>query len=633
MHPTLRLTCDDQTTLDIDPGTLALTLRQAGRVVLRGVVGNGARPLATARPNESTFRAWGVGMELLIWAHEGGFSVEAEGQGEEFEMRLELASGGHWYGGAELVRQHWPLETLRWELTPYHVTDNGATGLGNVLHPMWSTSSGATIAVEPTLPLVVGLNAPREAPPPRIWPMGIDNPSSILFPLPDEEGTGDGWLRLRPQPDAEGRFRFACHLGAHPTPAAAQQALLAPLPRPQAVPPAPLFEAPIWTTWARYKATVDQRWVLKFAEEIVAHDFPRSVMEIDDRWSEEYGDLEFDPRKFPDPATMVARLHELGFRVTLWVMPFAAATSAAFAEGHARGYWVRGADGEPGFFRWWQGEAVALDVTNEAAVAWFIGRLRSLQARYGLDGFKFDAGEPCFLPDGFQTHKPILPNDYTTLWVGQVAAQFPWAEVRSAYRNQSVPLLVREWDRFSSWGLDNGLESVVTAALTIGALGYPFVLPDMIGGNAYGTLLPDKELLIRWAQANALLPAMQFSVAPWDYDDEAVELCRRAVEWHSRVAPTILRLAEEATRTGHPIIRPLFWLAPDDPETYPIGDQFALGQDIIVAPIMAPAARARDLYLPAGTWRDVLREETIEGGRWLRGYPAGLEHLPWFERA
>lgn len=49
--------------------------------------------------------------------------------------------------------------------------------------------------------------------------------------------------------------------------------------------------------------------------------------------------------------------------------------------------------------------------------------------------------------------------------------------------------------------------------------GYPFILPDMIGGNAYGEA-PSKELFIRWAQANALLPAMQFSLLPWDYDQE-----------------------------------------------------------------------------------------------------------------
>jgi Glycosyl hydrolases family 31 len=70
--------------------------------------------------------------------------------------------------------------------------------------------------------------------------------------------------------------------------------------------------------------------VLTYAEEISARGVQRSVMEIDDRWQRAYGDLEFDPVKFPDPKAMVDRLHALGFKVTAWVMPFAEERSAAY---------------------------------------------------------------------------------------------------------------------------------------------------------------------------------------------------------------------------------------------------------------------------------------------------------------
>ena len=65
--------------------------------------------------------------------------------------------------------------------------------------------------------------------------------------------------------------------------------------------------------------------------------------------------------------------------------------------------------------------------------------------------------------------------------------------------------------RFSTWSTGNGLRSVIPTLLTSGLLGYPFCLPDMIGGNAYFGRKPDVELLVRWAQANALMPAMQVS--------------------------------------------------------------------------------------------------------------------------
>ena len=55
-------------------------------------------------------------------------------------------------------------------------------------------------------------------------------------------------------------------------------------------------------------------------------------------------------------------------------------------------------------------------------------------------------------------------------------------------------------------------------------LGYPFILPDMIGGNVYyDEELPSEELFIRWIQLNAFMPAMQFSISPWQYDDEKVK--------------------------------------------------------------------------------------------------------------
>lgn len=56
----------------------------------------------------------------------------------------------------------------------------------------------------------------------------------------------------------------------------------------------------------------------------------RSVMEIDDRWQSAYGDLDFDSAKFPDAPGMVRQLHAMGFKVTVWVMPFVEENSAAY---------------------------------------------------------------------------------------------------------------------------------------------------------------------------------------------------------------------------------------------------------------------------------------------------------------
>lgn len=85
------------------------------------------------------------------------------------------------------------------------------------------------------------------------------------------------------------------------------------------------------------------------------------------------------------------------------------------------------------------------------------------------------------------------------------------------------------WDKDSRWGYDNGLKSMIPSLLQFSIAGYPFVLPDMIGGNAYAGEIPSKELYIRWMQANIFMPAVQFSLVPWKFDAEVIfsNLCNK----------------------------------------------------------------------------------------------------------
>ena len=83
---------------------------------------------------------------------------------------------------------------------------------------------------------------------------------------------------------------------------------------------------------------------------------------------------------------------------------------------------------------------------------------------------------------------------------------------------QAVPIFTRMLDKDTFWGKANGLATLIPTLLHFSLEGYVFVLPDMIGGNGYNTLLPAKELFVRWMQANVFMPSLQFSYAPWDYD-------------------------------------------------------------------------------------------------------------------
>ena len=92
--------------------------------------------------------------------------------------------------------------------------------------------------------------------------------------------------------------------------------------RPETIPDERMITSPIWSTWAQYKAEINESIVMEFANNIISYGFDNSQLEIDDKWEACYGDAKFDLTKFPDPARLVTNLKAKGFRVTLWIHPF-----------------------------------------------------------------------------------------------------------------------------------------------------------------------------------------------------------------------------------------------------------------------------------------------------------------------
>jgi len=540
---------------------------------------------------------------------------------DEFvEVTVEIP--GYWYGHGELINQQFPLNKVMLQSVPFHTFDNGPTGLSGKLTPAWFSSNGAMVIADS--PVEVGINQPPADYPHFKWTFATDGRGAFDERPFLNNGLGDGLFTFKGN-------ALDLKISFSENAVEAYKKLVAHFGHSSETPPEDLFTKPTWTTWARYKTAINQDVVLQYADDIIKNDYPFNVLEIDDRWQVYYGDLGFDPQRFPNPKAMIDKLHAKGFKVTAWVIPFLDPKSQAFAEGAKNGWLVRTADGSPYLVEWWQGRGGLLDVTNPSALDWFFERLTSLQRESGLDGFKFDAGEACFLPADAVTYQKINPNEYTQIYVDAVAKHHRLTEVRSGWKNQRTPIFFRQWDKTTSWGLDNGLHSVLTGILALGLAGYPFILPDMIGGNEYDEKA-DAEMMIRWTQLNALLPAMQFSLPPWEYGEQSAELCRRYANLHTEFAPKIFEIAKESTRTGAPIIRPVFWLDVNNETALTCDDEFLLGDDILVAPVLFPQVRQRDIYLPPGTWQDHWTKQIFHGSMLIKDYPAPLEILPFFER-
>jgi alpha-glucosidase (family GH31 glycosyl hydrolase) len=536
------------------------------------------------------------------------------------EIVIELP--GFWYGLGELINQQFPLNRIMLQMAPFHTFDNGPTGLSGIITPAWYSSNGTLIISESQLE--VGINQPPAEYPHYQWGFATSNRGPYENrPFTETGKLGDGVITLKSQYH---NLKFSFSENA----VTAYQELVNHFGHPTEIPPESLFEKPTWTTWARYKTSISQEIVLQFADEIIQHGYPYNIMEIDDRWQAHYGDLGFDTLRFPNPKEMIEQLHDKGFKVTAWVIPFLQPDAQAFTEGAKNGWLVRQQGGSPYLVEWWQGRGGLLDVTNPSALEWFFERLEQLQVRTGLDGFKFDAGEACFLPFDAVTQQQINPNEYTQQYVDAVSKHHRLTEVRSGWKNQNAPIFFRQWDKTTSWGLGNGLHSVLTGILALGLSGYPFILPDMVGGNEYDEKA-DAEMMIRWTQLNALLPAMQFSLAPWDYGVGSTDLCRRFSNLHEEFAPKIIEIAKRSITKGLPIIRPIFWLDPSDEHALICDDEFLLGDDFLVAPVVSPHTRKRDIYLPNGKWQDYWTDEIIKGNTLIENYPAPLGTLPIFK--
>lgn len=368
------------------------------------------------------------------------------------------------------------------------------------------------------------------------------------------------------------------------------------------IPDESLFLNPQYNTWIELMYDQNQTGILAYAAGIKAHGFPAGVLMIDDNWQEDYGKWDFNPGKFRDPKAMMTTLHAEGFKVMLWMCPFISPDSEVYRDLASRDLLVTDTSGQPAIVRWWNGASGLLDLTNPKAVAWFQSRLDYLQTTYHVDGFKFDGGDSSFYC-GIKTARAASPNNQTALY-GQLGLRYPLNEYRAMWKMGGQPLGERLSDKAHSW-MD--LRKLIPDMVLEGLMGYPFSCPDMIGGGEFTSFLPgqkiDQDLIVRSAQCQALMPMMQFSVAPWRVLDAAhLKAVLNAVQTREQHRQYILDLARTSATTGEPMVRSLEYAFPHQGYER-VNNQFLLGNRILVAPILESGASQRMVTFPNGTWK------------------------------
>ncbi len=408
--------------------------------------------------------------------------------------------------------------------------------------------------------------------------------------------------------------------------------------------PADFFTLPQYNTWMQMTYDQTQEGVLAYARAIVAHGFRPGVLMIDEGWQKDYGEWVFDRYKFPDPKAMVDELHDMGFKVMLWVVPNVRPDGKYFIQ-HAfqfatteklDNYFLRTDYGHVGVSRWWNGYSAAFDMTKDCDRRLLGEQLDALMADYGIDGFKFDGGSvDSYTADRMINGSPdpaATAADRNGAW-NDFGTAYAYHEFKDTFKGGGKRVIQRICDRNHKWD-ETGLGSLIPNALLQGVIGHAFVCPDMIGGGEWTVRElgqeVDQELFVRMAQCAALFPMMQFSWAPWEaVDDAHLALIKAAHDLHLTFAPLIMDLVEEAYRTGEPMMRPLCYTYPDGGYEQ-VTDAFMLGDAYLVAPVVVKGQTVRSIPLPPGRWLAADGKEYI-GGQTV-DLPVTLADLPYFKK-
>jgi alpha-glucosidase len=361
-------------------------------------------------------------------------------------------------------------------------------------------------------------------------------------------------------------------------------------------------------------------------------------------------------KSFPKPGQMIRNLSTKGFKVVCIADPGVKDDPryGVLRRGRALGAFVKNADGRKDYIgRVWPGRSRWPDFLNSEVRRWW-GQEQSRLLELGIAGIWNDMNEPALFDSPTKTlpedclHRsdlgPMRHAEAHNLYGSQMAHasregalahqpdKRPFVITRAGYAGVQRHAVVWTGDNTSSW---EHLADAVQMCLNLSLSGVPVCGAD-VGGFLDNTT---PELLIRWTQMGAFTPFFRnhsnkgtIDQEPWALGSTAEAICRRYIELRYQFLPYLYVLLAEGHRTGAPIMRPLFWHYAQDPVAVAIGDQFLLGSDLLVAPVLRQGAVARTVYLPQGNWFDFSTGRRYQGCQHIVA-PAPLDMIPLFVRA
>ncbi|KAH8793294.1 glycosyl hydrolases family 31-domain-containing protein [Hyaloscypha finlandica] len=412
------------------------------------------------------------------------------------------------------------------------------------------------------------------------------------------------------------------------------------------VPMMPEYGLGFWQCKLRYQT---QEELLSVAREYKARKLPIDLIVIDFFHWPKQGDWKFDATYWPDPDTMIKELKEMNIELMVSIWPTVDTKSENYSEMLEKGYLIR-TDRGIRIGMDFQGNTIHYDATNPQARKYLWDKARKNYYEKGIKVFWLDEAEPEYTAYDFDNYRyhlgsnlaigNIYPREYArTFYEGMEGAgqknivnllRCAWAG------SQKYGALVWSGDIASSW---SSLRNQLAAGLNMGIAGIPWWTTD-IGGFHGGDPNDEafRELFVRWFQWGAFCPVMRLhgdrepkqkqigtsggatclSGAPnevWSYGEEVYGICKKYMGIREELREYIRGLMREAHEKGTPVMRPLFYVFPEDAKCWEVEDQYIFGDKYLCCPVLAAGLRKMQVYLPAGvSWRSFDGEQTYQGG-------------------
>ena len=395
---------------------------------------------------------------------------------------------------------------------------------------------------------------------------------------------------------------------------------------------------------------------------------PADILVVDWFYYTKMGQMDFDPKYWPDPSAMNKHLHRMGFTTMISVWPRFAPGDRYYDMLKKNGWFIHLADGTPINGLPYDRAGSDIDTTNPAVAAWYWKTIRDNIVSKGFDSLWADETEPDLPPNGAYYHIGpgteyfnVYPLFHTAALYNGFRKDEPGRRAlilsRDAFTGvQRNGTMVWSSDIYPTW---DTLKRQIPTGLDVTASGIAYWCNDTGGWQylpaehhpAHPPLLDPSdaranvggyddypELYTRWFEYATFEPIFRthgsrLENEVWSYGKQAEPILEKYLRLRYQLMPYIYSLGYQTWLTGAPYMRALFMDFPNDPKVAELRDEYMFGAAFLVAPVTEQGATSRKVYLPAGTdWYNFWTIERVKGGQIIT-VAAPIDTIPLFVRA